>query len=46
MGYRDSLPLKDIADRLERSVGTIKANLFHVHRRLHDELLPYKEMEL
>ena len=27
--YKHRLPLKDIADQLERSVGTVKAHLFH-----------------
>lgn len=39
--YNDDLSLKCIARRLNRSTGTVKAHLFHAHRTLHRELLPY-----
>ena len=39
--YQEDLPLKAIAHRLGRSTGTVKAHLFHAHRTLHDQLLPY-----
>lgn len=39
--YQEELPLKAIARRLNRSTGTVKAHLFHAHRTLHDQLLPY-----
>ena len=41
--YKEHLPLKDIAHRLERSIGTVKSHLFHAHRTLREELLPYFE---
>ena len=39
--YREELPLKAIACRLGRSIGTVKALLFQAHRTLHRQLLPY-----
>ena len=39
--YQEELPLKAIAHRLGRSTGTVKAHLFHAHRTLHRQLLPY-----
>ena len=39
--YKEELTLKDIACRLGRSIGTIKAHLFHAHRTLRHQLLPY-----
>lgn len=39
--YKDELSLKAIARRLNRSTGTVKAHLFHAHRNLRCELLPY-----
>lgn len=39
--YKEELPLKAIARRLGRSTGTIKSHLFHAHRTLHRQLLPY-----
>lgn len=39
--YKEELPLKAIARRLGRSTGTIKSHLFHAHRTLHQQLLPY-----
>ena len=33
--YREELPLKTIALRLGRSIGTVKAHLFQAHRILH-----------
>ena len=44
--YKEHLPLKDIAHRLERSIGTVKSHLFHAHRTLREELLPYFEKGL
>ena len=44
--YKENLTLKDIACRLGRSIGTIKAHLFHAHRTLRRELLPYFEFGL
>ena len=39
--YQEDLPLKAIARRLGRSIGTVKAHLFHARRTLHHQLLPY-----
>ena len=39
--YKDELPLKAIARKLGRSIGTVKAHLFQAHRTLHHQLLPY-----
>ena len=39
--YKEDLALKDIACRLGRSIGTVKAHLFHAHRTLCHQLLPY-----
>ena len=39
--YQEDLSLKAIARRLGRSTGTVKAHLFHAHRTLHKQLLPY-----
>ena len=39
--YNEDLSLKAIARRLGRSTGTVKAHLFHAHRTLHRQLLPY-----
>lgn len=39
--YKEELSLKAIARRLGRSTGTVKAHLFHAHRTLHRQLLPY-----
>ena len=44
--YKEELALKDIACRLGRSIGTIKAHLFHAHRTLRRELLSYFEFGL
>ena len=44
--YKEELALKDIACRLGRSTGTIKAHLFHAHRTLRRELLSYFEFGL
>ena len=44
--YNDELSLKSIARRLGRSTGTVKAHLFHAHRTLHRELLPFFEFAL
>ena len=39
--YKEELALKDIACWLGRSIGTVKAHLFHAHRTLRHQLLPY-----
>ena len=39
--HRDELPLKQIAQRLNRNVGTIKAHLFGARQRLREQMLPY-----
>ncbi len=39
--YQEDLPLKAIARRLGRSIGTVKAHLFHARRTLHHQLLSY-----
>ena len=44
--YKEELALKDIACRLGRSIGTVKAHLFHAHRTLRHQLLPYFEFGL
>ncbi len=44
--YKDELSLKAIARRLNRSTGTVKAHLFHAHRTLRDQLLPYFQFAL
>ena len=43
--YHEGLQLKEIAARLDRSEGTIKAHLHHAHRRLQTLLLPYLRNE-
>ena len=43
--YYEGLQLKEIAARLDRSEGTIKAHLHHAHRRLQTLLLPYLQNE-
>ena len=44
--YKEELALKDIACRLGRSIGTVKAHLFHAHRTLRHQLLSYFEFGL
>lgn len=44
--YKDELSLKAIARQLNRSTGTVKAHLFHAHRTLRDQLLPYFQFAL
>lgn len=44
--YKDELSLKSIARRLGRSTGTVKAHLFHAHRTLRHQLLPYFQFAL
>ena len=44
--YKEDLPLKAIARRLGRSIGTVKAHLFHARRTLHHQLLPYFQCAL
>lgn len=44
--YKEELTLKDIACRLGRSIGTVKAHLFHAHRTLRHQLLPYFKFRL
>ena len=39
--YREELPLKEIGDKMGRSIGTVKAHLFQAHRNLRELLLPY-----
>jgi RNA polymerase sigma-70 factor (ECF subfamily) len=43
--YQEGLQLKEIAARLDRSEGTIKAHLHHAHQRLQTMLLPYLKNE-
>ena len=43
--YHEGLQLKEIAARLDRSEGTIKAHLHHAHRRLRTLLRPYLKNE-
>lgn len=43
--YHDGLQLKEIAARLDRSEGTIKAHLHHAHKRLRTLLIPYLKNE-
>jgi RNA polymerase sigma-70 factor (ECF subfamily) len=43
--YQEGLQLKEIAARLDRSEGTIKAHLHHAHQRLQTLLLPYLKNE-
>ncbi len=43
--HREELPIKEIAARLNRSEGTIKAHLHHAHKRLRTLLLPYLRNE-
>ena len=43
--YQEGLQLKEIAARLDRSEGTIKAHLHHAHQRLRMLLLPYLKNE-
>lgn len=44
--YQEELRLKAIAHKLGRSIGTVKAHLFQVHRTLHHQLLPYFQFAL
>ena len=44
--YKEELSLKTIAHRLGRSIGTVKAHLFHARRTLHHQLLSYFQCEL
>ena len=39
--YKEELSLKEIACKMERSIGTVKAHLFQIHRKLREMLLPY-----
>jgi RNA polymerase sigma-70 factor (ECF subfamily) len=39
--HYEELSLKEIAKLLNRSIGTIKANLFHANRKLREMLSPY-----
>jgi len=43
--YHEELQLKEIAARLDRSEGTIKAHLHHAHQRLQTLLRPYLQNE-
>ena len=44
--YKEDLSLKAIAHRLGRSIGTVKAHLFHARHTLHHQLVPYFQSEL
>ena len=39
--YLEGLSIKEIARKMRRSTGTIKAHLFHVRRKLQDEIRSY-----
>ena len=39
--YKEDLSLKEIAIKMERSIGTVKAHLFQIHRKLRKMVLPY-----
>lgn len=39
--YREELQLKEIGAKTGRSIGTVKAHLFHAHQSLREQLLPY-----
>ncbi|MDE0042557.1 MAG: sigma-70 family RNA polymerase sigma factor, partial [Candidatus Poribacteria bacterium] len=39
--YKEELPLKEIARKMERSIGTVKAHLFQVRCNLRELILPY-----
>ena len=39
--YKEDLSLKEIVCKMERSIGTVKAHLFQIHRKLREMLLPY-----
>jgi RNA polymerase sigma-70 factor (ECF subfamily) len=39
--YCEDLPLNEIAEKLGRSSGTVKAHLFHAHRNLRKHLRHY-----
>ena len=39
--YKEDLSLKEIAIKMERSIGTVKAHLFQIHRKLREMLVPY-----
>ena len=39
--YQEELSIKEIASHLNRSEGTIKAHLYHAHRKLRTLLRPY-----
>ena len=43
--YRRELPIKEIAVRLNKSEGTIKAHLHHAHKKLRSLLVPYLQNE-
>lgn len=43
--YRDGLPIKEIASRLGKSEGTIKAHLYHARQKLQHLLRPYLRNE-
>ena len=44
--YKEDLSLKAIAHRLGRSIGTVKAHLFHARHTLHRQLLSYFQFAL
>ena len=39
--YKEDLSLKEIARKMGRSIGTVKAHLFQIHLKLREMLLPY-----
>ena len=43
--YRRELPIKEIAVRLNKSEGAIKAHLHHAHKKLRSLLVPYLQNE-
>ena len=43
--YRRELPIKEIAVRLNKSEGTIKAHLYHANQKLRRLLIPYLQNE-
>ena len=39
--YEEDLSLNEIARKMGRSIGTVKAHLFQLHHKLREMLLPY-----
>ena len=44
--YQDGMKLSEIAQKLKRSVGTVKASLFNARKCLQKEIFPYMQGEL